>query len=161
MFAKERRASAYTPRSFRKPVRIPGKTVPAQVRVIDVHDIVAMPGLFIFEKCAGRVNRRGGQPLPLKLVKEILDAIVQGARFNETIEQRPQKQSVLHVLEFGVDQFRGISEPPNQASPVIRLIAEDARKTVFALVGFSNRCCLAVSGPLRHFASDTVAGNNA
>src|SRR5918994_3761801 len=116
-----------------------------------------MPGLFIIEKGAGGINWGGGQPPPLKFIEEAFHVIIQSARLDEAIEQWPQRESVLHVLEFGIDQLRWITQPFHDAPPVIRLVAEDANKTVFALVGFSNRRCLAVSGALRYFTRDTVA----
>jgi hypothetical protein len=89
MFAKERRAPTDMPGAFRKFIRIPRKTVPAQMRVINLHDIIAMPGLFIIEKGAGRINWGGGQPPPLKLIEETFHVIIQSAGLDEAIEQRP------------------------------------------------------------------------
>ena len=57
--------------------------------VIDFHNVVAMPGLFIIEKGTGRVNWGGGQPPPLKFIEETFHVIIQSAGLDETIEQRP------------------------------------------------------------------------
>jgi hypothetical protein len=121
----------------------------------------AVPGLLVGEKTARWIDRRRRQPQRLKLVEKFLHVIIERARFDQSIDDLPQRKAVLNVFIFRIEQFRRAAKPFDKPFPMVRLIDEDARVAVAALIGLRHRGRLTVTRTLRHFAGDAVARENA
>src|ERR1700694_2048029 len=102
MLTQNRRTSVNKPRAFRKLVRIAGKLMLPEIRMIDLHDKFTMLGLRIVEELARRVYRGRRQSLRLELLKESFHVIVHRARFDQLVEQRPERKAVLHIFQLGI-----------------------------------------------------------
>ncbi len=130
--------------------------MPSQLRVFDFGHKCAVARLFVGEKGARWINRRGGQAQRLEFIEKFLHCEIKRARLDQPVDDLAQGEPVLHVFQFWIEQLRRPAEPVNKTFPMIGLIDEDARIAVAALIGFRHRGRLAVPGALRHFAADAV-----
>ena len=76
MLAKERRAALDLPGAFGKLVRITGKVVATEIRMVDRGQIVPVLGLFVAKTSAWRLDRRCGQAQRLKFFEKLLRFVV-------------------------------------------------------------------------------------
>src|SRR5688572_1549931 len=130
--------------------------MPAKARVLDRRYELSVTRLFISEKCARRINRRRRQAERLEFVEKRLRFVIQRARLHQPIDGLPQWKTILNVFILRVEQFGRAAEPFDEAIPMIRLVDEDTRVTILALIGFRHSRRLAMARPLRHFAGDAV-----
>ena len=161
VFPEQRRAALDTPGSLGELIRVAGKTMTAQFGVSDLGDVVSMFRLFVDEESARRINRRGGQAQRLEFVKEFFDFVIERTCFDQTVDNLAQGKPILRDFVFRIEQLRWTAEPLDKAFPVIRLVDEDARISVAALVSLRHGGRLAMSGALGYLAGDAVTSHDA
>src|SRR6185503_14066659 len=161
MLAQKRRAARDLPWTFRKSIGVARKVMAAEMGMVHAGDKMSVLRLLIGEKRARRIDRRRRQPQALKLLEKLLGFVIERAGFDQTIDNLAQRKTVLHHFEFGVEQFRRAAEPLDEPAPVIRLVDEDARITVPALVGLRHGSRLAMAGALGNLARHAVPCDDA
>ena len=120
-----------------------------------------MLGLLVGEKSARRVDRCRGQTQRLKLLEEFLGFVIERARLHQPVDRLAQRQTALDIFILWIEQFGRTTKPFEKTFPVIRLIHEDAREAIFALISFRDSSRLAVASSLGHFAGHAIARNDA
>ena len=108
----------------------------AEPGMIDFDKIVPMLGHHVVNVTARRIDRRGSQSVSLEFLEKFFRRIVERARFDQTINHRPQGKAALNILQFRIEQFPRIAQPFDETAPMIGLVDEDARIAVLALIGF-------------------------
>src|SRR5690242_18351269 len=128
-------------------------------RVLNGRQIFSFLGLRIGKKSAWRIDGCRGETLSLKFFEEFLGLVIQSACFHQPIDRLTQREPILYRFVFRVEQFRRPAKPFEKAPPMVRLVDENSRIAVSALICFRYRSRLAVPGSCGNFAGDTITCN--
>ena len=86
MFSEQRRPLFDPPRALGELIRIAGKIMAAKPRMLHCGHKVSMLRLFVVEKGARRVDRRGGQTERLELVEKLLGFVIERPRLHQPVD---------------------------------------------------------------------------